>query len=61
MSRPKGSKMKQTKIIVRGMTVLRYDFGDQEALIAWFLDNMLGRHGVASKVVGNTLLTWEKK
>lgn len=53
--------MKQTKIIVHGMTVLRYDFEDQEALIAWFLDNMLGRHGVASKVVGNTLLIWEKE
>lgn len=53
--------MKKKTIIVRGMTVLRYDFADQEALIAWFLDNMLGRHGVASKVIGNTLLIWEKE
>jgi len=52
--------MKKKTIIVGGMTVLRYDFDDQEALIGWFLDNMLGRRGVASKVVGNTLLVWEK-
>lgn len=52
--------MKEKKIAVRGMIVNRVDFDDPEALIAWFLDNMIGRPGIASKVVGNTLLWWDK-
>jgi len=52
--------MNEKKIIVKGAVVNRVDFDDQEALIAWFLDNLFGRPGVASKVIGNTLLYWEK-
>lgn len=52
--------MKKKKIIVKGMVVNRMDFPTQEELIGYFLDNMIGRDGVASKVVGNTLLWWEK-
>lgn len=48
------------KIAVRGMVVNRIDFADQEELIGYFLDQMLCRPGIASKVVGNTLLWWEK-
>jgi len=50
----------EKKIIVKGAVVNRVDFDDQEALIAWFLDNLFGCPGVASKVIGNTLLYWEK-
>lgn len=52
--------MKEKRIVVKGAVVHRVDFEDQEELIGWFLDNLFGRHGVASKVVGNTLLWWEK-
>ena len=52
--------MKEKKIVVKGAVVNRVDFDDQEALIGWFLDNLFGRPGVASKVVGNTLLWWDK-
>jgi hypothetical protein len=52
--------MIEKKIAVRGMIVNRIDFTDQEELIGYFLDQMLCRPGIASKVVGNTLLWWEK-
>lgn len=52
--------MIEKRIAVRGMVVNRIDFDNQEDLIGYFLDNMLCRPGIASKVVGNTLLWWQK-
>lgn len=45
---------------VNGLMVRRIEFGSAKALEDFFLENLVGKPGISSKVIGNTLLFWSK-
>ena len=65
VAKKRSDRVKTTEIKMmvsaKKVVIYRVDFENTEELIAWFLDNLFGKPGYASKVVGTTLLYWNKK
>ncbi len=53
--------MMDYKVIhANGVKVERYEFDNTTQLEEFFLNHVIGERGIATKVIGNVLLLWNK-
>jgi len=56
----KPGNIKCTVIERNGVQVNRFEFESFDALEQYFLEYLVGKPGIASKVIGTVLLWWER-